>query len=91
MLAAYSSIPELEIDEDESKKLATGIANVSRHYDTQISAKALDWYYLIQVLVLVYGTRLYAIRERKKEEKKEKTDVTEQTHTLRTIMGGAEL
>lgn len=88
MLAVYSKIPELEIDEAESEKLAKGIANVSRHYDTQVSAKALDWYYLIQVLVLIYGTRLYAIRERRREEKKP-VDVRENTDTLRTIMTGS--
>ncbi len=71
MLSVYSKIPELEIDVDESEKLAKGIANVARHYDTKVSAKALDWYYLIQVLVLIYGTRLYAIRERKRLEKEE--------------------
>lgn len=63
MLAVLTKTQELAIDKTEAETLATGVANVARHYDIGgASQKTLDWFNLIQALALVYGTRLYAVR-----------------------------
>ena len=66
MLAGLTSVKELSIDKTEANALATSIANVSRHYDIVATQKTMDWSNLFMALGMVYGTRLYAIRERRK-------------------------
>lgn len=63
MLAYMTKVSELKIDESEGKILATGIANVAKHYDIGgADAKTLDWFNLFQSLAIVYGPRIYMIR-----------------------------
>lgn len=65
MLAGMTQIEELEIDKEEAGKLSLAIANVGRHYNMAMSAKALDWTALFMTLGAVYGTRIAAIRIRR--------------------------
>lgn len=69
MLAALTSVPELELDKSEAEKLGAGIVNVSRHYDIGATQKTIDWTNLIMVVGAVYGTRLAAVRMRKAAQK----------------------
>lgn len=63
MLAAITSSPSLEIDEDEAAKLAKGIGNVTRHYDVpQMAQQTVDWIMLMQTAGAIYGPRLIAWR-----------------------------
>lgn len=76
MLAAVTKTPEFAIEESEAKQLATAAANVARHYDMGATQKTLDWSNLIQCLALIYGSRIYAVRVRKKQEKEDEVIVT---------------
>lgn len=72
LLAAIAKSPELAIDEIEAKNLAAGVSNVARHYNMGTTQKTLDWFNLFQALALVYGTRIFAMRD--KFKRKPKTD-----------------
>lgn len=61
MGAALLSVPELELDEDESKKLAKSIRNVAKHYSVSIDAKKMAMFELASTVVAIYGTRGIAI------------------------------
>lgn len=65
-IAAFTHQPHWAIDAAESKMLATGVANVARHYPQfAASQKIVDWAMLFQALAAVYGTRAYlTIQER---------------------------
>jgi len=65
MLAAITKTQELAIDQTEANMLATGIANVSRHYDFAATQKSIDWANLLMVAGTIYGTRIYAIRAKR--------------------------
>lgn len=67
ILASFTKTPELALDKEEAKQVATAVANVSRHYDVQASEKAMDWTNLFMALGMVYGTRLYAIRAKRSQ------------------------
>lgn len=73
MAAAALSVPELQLDQEESRALAGAIADVSSHYDTAISAEMMAWINLAAVGASVYGPRAFVIIQRKREEKKPKT------------------
>lgn len=61
MLAALTSSPALELDEEEAAKLAKGISNVTRHYNVpQMAQKSVDWIMLMQTCGAVYGPRVMA-------------------------------
>jgi ArsR family metal-binding transcriptional regulator len=65
-------VPEMRIEEDEAKNLATCIANVERHYP-RVSAlfhgKVADHVALGTAIVSIYGTRFAVIGMRIKSEK----------------------
>jgi len=69
MLAMLTKTQEWALDASEAMMLAEATANVSRHYDVQIAAKTTDWISLMMVCGTVYGSRLAAIRYRKREER----------------------
>lgn len=72
MLAAFTSVEELELAEEESKKLAEAIARVQKLYDYKwISDEAAAWGNLIIAAGGIYGPRYMAIRLRQKREKEE--------------------
>lgn len=64
MLAAMTHIPEFEIDEAESKSLASASMRVAAHYNIMPDEKTQDWVNLVFVLCGVYGSRMMAYRIR---------------------------
>lgn len=72
MLAALTSIKEMELDKDEAKALSSAAANVARHYDVSASQKSLDWANLVMVAGSLYGSRIFAYRLRRSTERKTK-------------------
>lgn len=71
ILAAVTKIPELEMDGKEANGLAVAIGNVTRHYDISATQKAVDWTNLMACVAMIYGTRLFTIRQRRVSENKE--------------------
>lgn len=78
MAAAALSVPELQLDQEESRALASAIADVSLHYDAAISAEMMAWINLAAVGATVYGPRAFVIIQRKREEKKPKAKTVEE-------------
>jgi len=59
MLAAFTRQPDLELTEEESKKLATAITRVVEQYELPLlDERSLAWIGLGMAGVQVYGTRL---------------------------------
>lgn len=72
MLAAFADTPELELADEEAKKIAEGIQRVQKLYNYNwISDEAAAWGNLIFALGSVYGPRYMAIRLRWKKEEEE--------------------
>jgi hypothetical protein len=69
MLAGLTSTPELALDKDEAHNLAVAAAEVAKFYPTTIDPKALAWFNLMLAAGVVYGPRVYLIRERLKAER----------------------
>lgn len=72
MGAAALKTPELALTEGEAQSMASAVANVARHYPTQIDPRVLDWSNLIMCLGMAYGPRLYNIRERQEQERRQR-------------------
>ncbi len=70
MGAEILSVPELKLDKDEAKKLGDAIAEVAKHYSVSFDPKKVAIFNLFSTAGLIYGTRLYAVRERRKTEVK---------------------
>lgn len=81
MAAAATQTPELKLDSDEAQGMAKAIAEVARHYPTKVDPKTLAWVNLIMALMVVYGPRIYLIRERHKSERAERRGSNEFTTT----------
>jgi hypothetical protein len=64
--------PELELNEDESKKYAQTLARVSNLYDDKFNPKVVAWLDLVCVTGAIYGPRIIAIKARWDEEEKQK-------------------
>ena len=64
MGAKILSIPEMEIDEEESKKLSDAIKNVAKHYAVNIDPKKLAWAQLFAVAGGTYIPRFIAASKR---------------------------
>lgn len=69
LLAKAAKIPELQLDEDEAKKLADATANVARHYNISVSQKTLDWSNFVTALSTIYGTRIFVIAKTRQDKK----------------------
>jgi len=74
MLGAILKAPELEIEKDEAKQLATAAGNVMRHYDVRTTQKALDWAALGVCAGTIYGGRLIALSIRQRRERAERAE-----------------
>lgn len=70
MLAGVTRVPELKLDDAESKQLASAIAEVAKHYDLTADPKMVAWTNLAMTAGAIYGTRMVAIGMRKKTEAK---------------------
>jgi hypothetical protein len=73
MGAALLQVPELEIAEEEAKRYADAVTELSKHYTKGIlSPKQIAWLNFLAVTGNIYGTRVLAYRLRKKMEAKDK-------------------
>ena len=62
-LAELTRLQQLEMTVEEAALVLDAAGNVARHYDISfLSQKALDWTALVNVLAMVYGSRIIAIR-----------------------------
>lgn len=68
-LASVSKTPELVLTDDESKALASATATVLEEFDWTPDPKVQAIVGLITTAGVVYGPKVYFIRERKKAEK----------------------
>lgn len=70
MLANLTGIMELALEEEESKSLSDGMAQVMRHYNISfIDDKTTDWINLGQVMFGIYASRIMAHRLRRTSER----------------------
>lgn len=73
MMAAFTGIEELELEESEAKKLGEAINRVNQFYgNVVLPPKAMAWAHLGFAVGQVYGPRFVAYGMRKKKEAKEK-------------------
>jgi hypothetical protein len=87
-LATVSRQPELELEKDESDKLARAAEGVARHYNIEASEKALAWTNLIVVGFSLYTPRMLAIKIRWTMDREEALRRQEAQATA-SIVGGA--
>lgn len=64
MAAASFEAPELLLSPDEAATIADAAHNVSAHYNHAMDPKTLAWLNLAIAVGAVYGTRIFAIRNR---------------------------
>lgn len=64
MGAEICKVPELELDKEEAAKLADAIADVSKYYVTSFDPKKVAWVHLAVIAGGIYGTRIFAYRNR---------------------------
>jgi hypothetical protein len=69
MAAAAFGCPELLLDDKEAQKLGNSIERVLALYATEVNPAAMAWAGLVFMLVIVYGPRWWAIRERWRMQK----------------------
>ena len=79
MLAAITSTPELALDKTEAAEIAKAADAVAQHYDVTASAKTLAWTNLLMVVGAAYGTRIFAIRIRRENERKKRVAAKAET------------
>lgn len=70
-LATIVKTPELELEKEESDKLAAAAVNVAGFYNIEASEKALAWTNLAVVGFMTYGPRVFAMRLRWQTERDE--------------------
>lgn len=68
-IAAATKTPELQLSDDESKLLATNVANVMDQFDIRPDPKTEAIVGLLIACGTIYGPRIYVIRARKMEER----------------------
>jgi hypothetical protein len=73
-IATLVKQPELELEEQEARKLSAAAVGVAKHYNIEASEKALAWTNLAVVGFSTYGPRVFAMRMRWETEKKERED-----------------
>ena len=67
MMAAFLSVPELAIDEQEAALIASASAEVAKHYDIVPDPKTQAWINLAMALGAVYGPRAYIIYNKSRQ------------------------
>lgn len=69
MLASFTNIPEIEMEQKEAEEIAKAAAEVAKHYPAlDMAPKAVDWANLIICVGTAYGSRYAAYRMRLKAE-----------------------
>lgn len=74
MLAGFTGVAEMEIDEGESKIMASAVAGVAAHYNVSADPKTVAWVNLASALGMIYGPRIAAVRLRKKTDRPVKVE-----------------
>jgi hypothetical protein len=69
LLAERWHSPEMAISPDEGKEFMFRAQNVARHYSVEATQKALDWAAFTGIALMMYGTRIVAIRNRHAAER----------------------
>lgn len=64
MGASLLSVPELELDKQEAKKLSDAIKEVSKHYNVNLDPKKVALFQLGAVATGIYGPRVIAFARR---------------------------
>lgn len=68
-IASASKTPELNLDQGEADSLAMATANVLEQFDIRPDPRIEAIVGLVTTAGIVYGPKIYLIRERKKEER----------------------
>ena len=68
MLAAYTQVPELAMEQKEAEEIAKAAGDVMRHYPVDIAPKAVDWAAFMICVGTAYGSRFAAYRLRMRAE-----------------------
>ena len=68
-LASVTKTPELVLEEDEAKSLAMASANVLEQFDITPDPRVTAIVGLITTCGVIYGPRVYLVRERRKAER----------------------
>lgn len=87
MLAGIIKTPELAFTEDESKRMATGMCNVARHYNVQMAEKTMDWVNLLMCCGMIYGGKFAAVNMRQKTQRAHARDIRQQEEMQRAETG----
>lgn len=69
-LAALVNVRELELSEDEARKLSDASKEVLKHYPLGVSDKTIAWVNLAVIAGGVYGTRIMAYNVRRGAERR---------------------
>jgi hypothetical protein len=68
-LASVTKTPELVLDDDDAKALTGATCNVLEQFDITPNPKVAAVIGLVTTAGMIYGPKVYMIRERKKEER----------------------
>lgn len=89
MMAAFLSVPQLELDAEEAKSLADAVTNVTQMYDKEIvSPETYAWVNLAMIAGGIYGPRFVSYRLDRKSKGPRKVVAPQQP---RVNMGVAEM
>lgn len=80
MAAQFLRVPELVIDKDEAKKLASAVNAVQEFYNVKTSAEVLLWMQVSGALIAVYGPRIGAVILRHKVAKESQKNERRDSH-----------
>jgi hypothetical protein len=61
MLAVWTSMPELALDDAEAAQLQDAIKRVAKHNNVAMTQKQLDYAMALYAIAGIYGTRIVAI------------------------------
>lgn len=62
----------MALETSEAEMLAKALAGIEAQYPTQIDPRVLAWLNLAGVAGMIYGTRIFAYRMRKENEREER-------------------
>lgn len=91
MLAGITRTDELALSSDEAESLAGALATVNQFYQVEVAEKTLAWINLAQVAGMIYGTRLVAIRQRRRAERADRVQQPDAADFPSTANGPAPL
>lgn len=68
-LAAYTGFSELQLSITESTELASGLLEISKHYDVSIDPKVMAHLTFLTTAAMIYAPRAYLIYAQTKQAK----------------------